>query len=314
MKQKGIFYSIITLLLLIPIVIYVISYLDMTGSQLGYSKTKMTGEKLSAFVSSIDDDLPRSLGIIGKQAIAVSIIYIDSNGEPLDDANRRITEVMMNNTIYGNPANISRSTLLDWAASTATKGSRYGFITNVSIRNLTITEYDSFHIMVGAEIIVNSTDSSGKMRLDKRYDERVQLSIEGFGDPLYTLNTNGLLSRTIKQTNLTMYGIDAVDTAVAQKLYMPNNDAPSFLDRLEGRLSTSDKYRSQTANIIGIETFVQTQELSSVGLPIKQSQSDIDHYYFSSSSYTGSPVNGSAYSWLRLDSGHAAFYGVSLAS
>ncbi len=312
MKKKGIFYSIITLLFLVPIIFYTIYYLDIAGSQMEYSKTKMTGDKLSAFVDSIDGDLPRSLEIIGRQSIAASIIYIDSNGVPLDDAGKRITEAMMNSTIYGAPTNLSRSTLAHWADATISKGARYGFSTNISIRSINVTAYDSFHVLVSAEIAVNSTDSSGAMRLDKTYHESIPVSIEGFDDPVHILGTNGMLTRTIKQANITVSGADAVDEAVSQKLYITSSDGPSFLDRLEGSLTTSDKYRSQTANTIGIETFVYIPEISSSGIPVKSTQSMVDHYYFDSAAHAGSAVNSSAHGWLRLDPAHAGFYGVAL--
>ena len=148
MKNKGIFYSIVTLIFLIPLILYATTYLDISGQQLEYKNTKMAGEKLSAYVESIDDDLPRALDIIGKQSAAAAIAQIDFSGTPLDDANARITEVMMNGTIYGKPTNLTNSTLPDWAAATVLKGVGYGFETNVSIENVSIRSYDNFHVMV----------------------------------------------------------------------------------------------------------------------------------------------------------------------
>jgi len=312
MKNKGIFYSIVTLLFLVPLILYATTYLDITSAQLEYKKTKITGEKLSAYVESINSDLPRALEIIGKQSVAAAIAQIDYSGTPLDDANNRIIEVMMNGTIYSRPTNLTNSTLPSWVNAAIFKGVRYGFETNITIKNLSVNAYDSFHVLLRATIIVNSTESSRTMRLDKTYNEDLVLSIEGFEDTIYTLNTNGLLTRTIKKANITVSGATAVDTAVAQKLYMSSNDGPSFLDRLEGRLSTSSKYSSQTPNIIGLETLIYLPEISYVGVPIKTSQSVIDHYYFGSSAHAGSLVEDSSYDWLRLDASHAAFYGVTL--
>ena len=86
---------------------------------------------------------------------------------------------------------------------------------------------------------------------------------------------------------------------VDNSLYINSSLAPSFLDRLQGKLS---------ANANGIESLVNLQKLSNQGLSIS-SKSVVDYIYFSSNNPSSYNING-MYNWFRLDNDHLDIYKV----
>ena len=136
------------------------------------------------------------------------------------------------------------------------------------------------------------------------------MPLEGLEDPLYMLSTNGFVKRTIQKANLTVYGSWAVDQTITSERYMATDDGPSFLDRMEGRTTNQEKYSGMSPEVIGLESFVNLQQISQVGIPVRENQSNIDHQYFNESTFTGCMVLNTSYPWFKLDSFHNATYGV----
>ena len=305
--MKGIFYSTITVLFVLPMLFFASVYLDSLKTSGEGAIAKAVGDKLLSFSRSVDSDLPRAMDIIVKRSVGANVDYIEVHGQPLDNAKSRIAESMINGTVFGNSTNLNNFTITIWANIISMKGSSYGLASNVSVISTDITPLDSYHIGVGMVISANISEPKSETSLYRIYNTTIAVSIEGQIDPLYLLNTNGLLKRAIQAPNITVYGAANVDSAVARAYYMQSDAGPTFFDRLEGRLSNS---YNQTG--IGLEAFVYLPELQANGLPVKTDQSSIDYIYFNPSSITGQAVNGSAYNWLRLNSQQAAKYGVTL--
>jgi len=103
-----------------------------------------------------------------------------------------------------------------------------------------------------------------------------------------------------------VWDLQNLTTFVKNKYYKTSVDGPSFLDRLEGRLNLSSKYK------YGLETFVNLDELSSEELNVSYQYSCLDYLYWNNT--PGSSIRSVGYdaifSWLRIDSNHANIYGV----
>ncbi len=77
----------------------------------------------------------------------------------------------------------------------------------------------------------------------------------------------------------------------ASSYYHASTVGGSFLDRLEGSLNVQSKY-NQTGAVIGIESFVNKTTLSSLGLSVDNSRSNVDYLYFSNGTYAAYQVKG----------------------
>ena len=89
--------------------------------------------------------------------------------------------------------------------------------------------------------------------------------------------------------------------------YRSSDTGASFLDRLEGNLTLSNKYK------YGLETFVNLGDITAANLPVNYQLSSIDYEYWKNVGGV-SVRNGNydnVFNWFKIDSGHAAIYGVS---
>src|SRR3972149_11551786 len=303
MKQKGIFYSVIAMLFIAPLVLLVTSDLNTKQDV----KTKIIGDRLIAYSASIDEDLPRALAIMAKRALTEAIIYMDTNGTAFGDSAAVLKELMINGTLGGNASNANFTVSL-WASILQQKGQLYGFNSDIKVLNLSFSSIDSYTVGVTINISVNATNPGASMELYRISRSTIPVSIEGLDDPIYTLKTNGILKRPVKRPNITVSGEPAFDAAVSNGFYMPSPEGAGFLDRMEGRLRPSGKYGASQ----GLESVVYIPFLQANGITIKPTQTNIDYLYFDPAAYPGSPVNQSSFSWLKIDAAHAGTYNISL--
>jgi len=303
--MKGIFYSLITALFVIPLLFLATVYIhDVQSAAEGYT-AKAVGDKMASLAKSVDNDVPRATKIIARRAVEANIQHIEVSGTPLDDAQQRIVEAMLNGTVYGNVTSLDNFTLTGWAAELSRKGEAFGFATQVNVSDIAVAPYDSYHITVRVAVSVNMTDTSRQASLYRLYNNSYAISIIGTVDPLYLLNTNGIFKRTIEPPPVTIVDVVTLDMAVAGGYYMPAPSGPSLLDRMEGRLAA-------TTATNGLETLVSLPDLQANGLPVKPDQNSADYLYFDTVVQSGTPVNQSSYAWLRLNAEQASRYGVTL--
>ena len=90
--MKGILYSTMITLIIIPILALIIFYSQ--SSQVRSIDTDIRANELEYFTQSIELDLIRFVGISGKRALIAAVSHIVINGTGLDDASIRLKEMM----------------------------------------------------------------------------------------------------------------------------------------------------------------------------------------------------------------------------
>jgi len=149
-------------------------------------------------------------------------------------------------------------------------------------------------------------DYGEKTSWNKTINAVSYVSVENFEDPLYIINTNGLVAKKIIKTPYEPL-VEGLNTSnlsshTINSYYLHSNEAPSFLDRLQGNINSE--------NIYGIESLVNLAELNSKGIPIKE-KSIVDHVYFSSENPPLCILNVSGIpTWFRMDEDHSFIYPV----
>ncbi|RLG22035.1 hypothetical protein DRN74_01325 [Candidatus Micrarchaeota archaeon] len=309
--EKAVVFTLSISFVIITIISFIIAYLLITQTHNQTVLNKIESDMLRYYVDSIDLDLPRALNIIGKRSLAVAAIHVAVNGTALDDAKRRVEELMINHTLYGEDAPLMENeSLLEWARRVSNIGKSYGFNTSIDILSLSVKPFDSFNSIMLANISIFITNRDQSINISRNYSEKVLTSYLGIDDPLYNLMTNGLVTRKIMRYNKTIDSVADVDDAIDNKWYMNSSEGPSFFDRLEGRLRLSDRYKTMSDRQIALETFVDLQELSSKGITVKTNQSCVDYLYFNSSKINGKALSGSSHPWFKIDDYHASVYNV----
>ncbi len=130
------------------------------------------------------------------------------------------------------------------------------------------------------------------------------IPIENFEDPLYIVETRGLVTNQINKTPYSVFvqggNYSNLFSHVQNSYYINSTLAPSFLDRLKGDIDNE--------NPNGIESLVYLPKLSLQGIPGKR-KSCVDYIYFSTNnpSYSAFPA---VYSDFRIDNEHKSVYGL----
>jgi hypothetical protein len=156
-------------------------------------------------------------------------------------------------------------------------------------------------VSVNIDMDVKDKKQTSSWSINK--DIKTNISIEGFEDPLYVINSFGRVTNTIRISPFEHFvigsNIDNLLTQINESYYITTNMSPTYLMRLEGNLASSE---------IGIESLVNLQEFIDQGLTIKD-RSAVDYIYFGNQTTTNYRVNGTP-SWFKIDSDHISVYEV----
>ena len=325
--MKGVLFSYIILF----VVLTLVGLISIQKGMISYYGEKISIEtrvdSMNSFYESIIVDCGKALDIISKRAISATISHVAMEGKSLEQANSTLAELALNGTYNGTQEPLMASTILSyWVGKTEDVGKLNGFDTGIVIGDLKIMPYDSWNLLVSVEISINITDQRGVASLNRTVEVDQLTSIEGFEDPIYSLNTLGRVTNIIirspywgnfTQFNGTSWDIDNLKKDIDNSYYSPSVKGASFLDRLEGKLEVQDKYKPQTSSVIGLESFVNKETLINFGIAVDMEKTNIDHLYFSANSHQGRKVLGLESTSFRIDTelcgsqSHADVYGVS---
>ena len=322
--MKGLIYTIIAVLIVASTITILVTYANLSRSLRRDMAEKIISDQLYSFERNIEGDVERVLSIVGKRALIASADHVVTTGNPLDDARKRIRELMENGTLYGVKSDFVRNnTIFNWTQAIERIANKTNFFLNLKIGPIEVKPVDSFHIMFKANLTVNLTERTGRIRIDRFFEKSAIVSIEGLEDPLPPLMTSGLYKQTIKACpyvyNHTFkdesgtWHLDNLEEDAINGYYHASNLSASYLDRLEGSLRTSDKYQKLApGKLIGLQFFVNLQKLSSLGIEVKENQTVIDYLYWDSAFHRGYQVNGMSLDWFRIDNETEVINGIEL--
>ncbi len=298
-NKRGVFFTILVIVILS---LFFLTYTFYSNVQ----ERKTINQRidtLNNFVFSNQQDTARKIKISGFRIIFLLEKDMVESGEYIPNINTAFQEAFFNGTINGrNTPEITSimagATYKDIKKDLSEKA--YKINTNISIYNpsISILQEDPWNIKVSLNSTITINDLSNLALWNNTYLITAFVPIENFEDPLYIINTNGLVTNKI---NKTIYG-DFQNTSnllphTINSYYINSTDAPSFLDRIQGL---------NAPNPNGVESLVNLQKLSAQGIQVKD-KSVVDHIYFSSVNPPASQVSGMP-SWFKLDAQHSAIY------
>ena len=191
-------YSIMALIFALPMVLFF--FYSMQWSQ-GFGNDIYRGivsEQMTVVADSVDSDFKKAMEIAGKRALIAAVNWEILKGEALTDSVKNLTELMVNGTINGTENLIMlNNTLADWSNNIASVKTNFG--TNLSFTNVSLLSY-GFYLEVSALTSVNVTNERMEMRIERKNKRKaVNISLENLDDPLFALNTYGIIHRTIRK-------------------------------------------------------------------------------------------------------------------
>ncbi len=303
MDKRGIFFSVLAISLLS---LFILSYGVYSVVQERESISKRISS-MNNFVFLVEEDLPRQLYISGYRIIFLFEKEITESGDYINDLNSSFEDCFFNGSLNDVEQELMEGVTFDGIVDSLNqKGSKVNV--NLSLFNPLIRIYqsDPWNVRLDFTCDLFIYDRGGLALWNRSYSHSVYIPIENFEDPLYVVETGGLVVNEINKTIYSGFvsGEDVFNLTghVVNSYYVASDLGPSFLDRLQGRFS---------ANPNGIESLVYLPELSSQGVSVKD-KSCVDYIYFSENSPSSCNINGMS-SWFKLDSAHLSKYEVTCA-
>ncbi|MFH1331788.1 MAG: hypothetical protein ABIH63_00705 [archaeon] len=306
--KKGVFYTLLAIVFILVLIFFVkIKTESKLTDKIDLTRTRI--DTMNNFVDAVEEDVERALYISGfRSMLAFNQYLLKSNGTYLNSTQEAFQEAIFNGTVNGEEdALISGSTFYDWVTNVREKGNNLNIELQMNEPELAVYQTDPWHIKLDLNVTVVAQDVKGMASWYRRSNIISTISIEGFEDPLYIVQTYGrytnIVNRTIYEGNYTyevtpgVWNVNNLKDHVTKMYYTENSDAPDFLMRFEGKLTDSPN---------GIESMINLEKLNSQGIPVYQ-YSVVDHEYWSETS--GRTVSGMQ-SWFRIDTGHETKYQV----
>lgn len=212
MEMRGQFYSLMAVLIIIPLVLFMAFFLaGAREARFGVTE-RVIADQEHQVASFTEDDLSRALSISGRRALLAAVNDVVINGQALDDSGAVLEELVLDGTLNGNESFImTGNTLDDWRDSIL--GVRTGFDVSVEHYGFGLYGAGGFRVAFGSWVDVNVSDSLGISRIDRSVWKESHAYVTGLEDPLYTLNTEGFIQRVITEYPYPYYALKAAEGA-----------------------------------------------------------------------------------------------------
>ncbi len=293
-KKRGIFYTTAAIALTIVIVITYSAYSTYRLSdRMDVIQTRI--ETVNFFIKDVERDISKGAYIAGFRTLLSFNQFIAANGSFLDNANERFKESFLNGTIKGKPLSLMKdSTFTDWANKISAEANKVDINFNFVINDVKLNHTNPWNVDIGLDLSLDIRDKRNTSYWIRNRYLTQSISIIGFEDPLYIVNSKGRVTSTIRITNITKFVVNGkVDNLLSHmnnSYYIAHNDGPSFLMRLEGNLGNST---------YGIESLVNLNKFQQQGLTLKD-RSIVDYIYFGTKATTNFRVNNTP-EWFKID-------------
>ncbi|HLC61182.1 MAG TPA: hypothetical protein VJJ52_07180 [Candidatus Nanoarchaeia archaeon] len=303
MKKKSIFY--ISAAIALTIVIFVTYSAYNTYRLVDKMESIETRiQTVNFFIKNIENDLNNGIYIAGFRTMLSFNQFITTNGTYIDDINARFTESFLNGTIQGQSLSLMQgATFTDWANKISAEADKIDIKFNFTIIDAKISQSDPWSVNIGINMTMDVRDKKNTSYWIRNRYLTNKIDIIGFEDPLYVINSNGRITNTITQSNISPFVVNGDVTNLIilanYSYYNAHNDSPSFLMRLQGKFGNSTN---------GIESLVNLDEFQQQNIPLKD-RSIVDYLYFGNESTVNYRINNTP-EWFKIDSSHLAIYQV----
>lgn len=305
MNKKAQIFTILAIVLigLVFLSFEIFSFVDNQDS------VKDRVETMSGFLDSVEKNMERQVFISGFRIIFLAEDEVAKKGVYVPDMNSFLDEAFFEGSVGGVVKNdsggiLNGATYYDMVNSLKQKANKINVDVSMTNPVISIKQDDPWNLNFTLEFDFVMVDKSNLSRWERQQQISSLVPVQGFEDPVFTANSLARISRKINKTvydgNYASGGdVSNLLNHVNQGYYSENSDAPSFLKRLEGDLSSDSN---------GIESFVDLQELSAQGIST-QDKTVVDHIYFSTSNPSASTVSGMP-AWFKIDDVHRTKYQV----
>ncbi|MFH0961878.1 MAG: hypothetical protein V1820_04305 [archaeon] len=239
-RRKGLVYTTIAMIVFSIIVLAAVNqglYLN-AGEKRAISQ--ISSDSIRSFVSTVERDYDKALDVASRRAIVVAVNYA-MNATPMQDAETDLEELIMNGTLYGNPAVLmENSTISYWLSKMQEAGERAGLVVGLGFVDFSVDEANSFEISVVTTISLNVSSPAAETSVTRTLAKNFTVSLENFTDPYYSVRNSGLVTRVIRRSPYPSYpaflvnGSYAVGTARGLSKFVSSSAGAGALPNKSG--------------------------------------------------------------------------------
>lgn len=313
-NKKGIFFTFIAIIMMAVFILVFIPQADIS-LQKDTQSIRTRINSIDNYVDDLEDNYFEAvLRATTYKTILSLIFYMNSTGSYLPSLNAAFYEVMVNGTINKIPIDsitgkkiMENNTLTDWANRIiGTAQDTLNVNTTIKVNAVSVFQTKPWNI--DSMLDVNITVKSSVAEWEKDSIVSTTIGIEGFHDPYYLVNTNGIYTNQIKKSTLdfNQWNLSQVREHLRNGTYVywNNADAPSFLMRFTNTITNS--------SCCGIESSVNPNKIT----PSDQIESYVD-YLFWSHKFSGNctqlyNITGlwNEFRYFKLDFDHVIKYNI----
>ena len=251
---------------------------------------------MNQLIDDIGDDGGRMISVATYRALVAFQEQVANTSSYIPNVSKYYGELVTNGTYNGtNRTVMENNTFGTWVTRIQEAASEVGLELTITNGPFAVDHIDAWTIAGFTNLTIYLRDGITNATWNISRSVNGSVSILSFEDPVYRVNTFGRVLSTVIRTNITTFvsGTDADELVrhANNSWYRAWNAGPSFLQRLQGQLSSSSPH--------GIESLVNLQEISNAGMSI-ETKSIVDYTYFSASDPTSCTLNDTP-SWFRLD-------------
>jgi hypothetical protein len=231
-RRRGQVYSLVVILMSIPILLFLTYYMTSVQTMKFGTSERVIADQLKETGRSIEEDFARAIEISGIRACLGTTDYMIREGMPLDSAELRMEELILNGTLFGNQTYVMlNNTIDDWRDKIYSITP--GFNVLLEYSNFSIQNYNGFHLLAGIRLYFNISDKLNTAKISKDVSKSVLIPLENIEDPIFPYNTNGVASRGIRFYPYTYHAIKIVtgssssDNCSGNVTYDPLDPAPA---------------------------------------------------------------------------------------
>lgn len=194
--RKGQVYSLIALLMTIPILFFMTYYISSIQTMKFGTSERIIADQLKETERSIETDFVRATEISGIRACLGATDYMIREGQPLDSAELRLEELIVNGTLFGNQTYVMQNnTMDDWRNDIYSITPEFNIFLDYS--NFSIQNYNGFYLLARVRLYFNISDKLETAKISKNVEKNILIPLENIEDPIFPYKTNGVVPRSI---------------------------------------------------------------------------------------------------------------------
>lgn len=310
--KRGVLFSLI----IVIVAITLISILLIQRELISFEREKISIKQELIDMDNSYGSIERSIHILSEVASRRALIYslnilieegqfFESNQTP-----QILSNLVWNGTYQGkNVPFLENNSLEKNIASLETfyanSPRNYKIDILINPEDISISLSDSFHLVFSTSAQINLSNPR-VANISRIINVSEKVSLEGFEDPLYLINiTQGKGSRIIIKnpiSNSFPWDNSTFITHVEEGFYLSSSEGPSLFDRFEGK--TYCDYCKDGS--LGLETFIDKNNLIGQGIDIDIESSNLDYKYLESISgysygYNETSTESASFKYFRMD-------------